>query len=357
MTTIIIFLIVLSVLVLVHELGHFAVAKWSGMKVEEFGFGFPPRLFAIKKGETEYSVNAIPLGGFVKIFGENGEDRLMPGAFASKPIWKRFLVLIAGVTMNILLAWVLLSAGFMAGLPSQLDNQDFKGAEISDANTQIMFVLPESPAEKAGLKIGDNILSVEGTSVVDATKAKELIGLAKIDQEITIVVDRSGAQREIKVAPQEIEEGVIAIGTQISTVGTVKYPPHLALIHGAESTALITRDTAKGFIGLISKVFHGGGMPAEVSGPVGIATLTGEVAQMGIVYLIYFMAILSINLAILNVLPFPALDGGRIVFLAYELFTKRPASAKVEGIVHGLGFLLLMLLVIVVTYKDIINIL
>lgn len=357
MTTVIIFILVLALLVLVHEWGHFVAAKKSGMRVDEFGFGFPPKLFGIKRGETEYTINLIPLGGFVKIHGESGDDRDDPRSFASKPIWQRFVVLVAGVFMNVVLAWVLLTVGFMAGLPTALDGNTLNGATIEDESVQVTFVLPESPADKAGFKLGDQVLSVEGTAVVDSEHARELIGLADAGEELELVVQRPGEHQSIAmtVAPTEIEDGMIAIGTQLTTVGLVSYPPHLAVIQGGVATVDMTLLTARGFWDLIGRLVRGEGLGMDVSGPVGIAVLTGEVADLGWVYLLNFAAVLSINLAILNIIPFPALDGGRILFLIIEMIRRKPATPKIEAAVHASGFALLMILVVLVTYKDILR--
>lgn len=355
MTTILIFLIVLSLLVFVHELGHFAVAKWSGMRVDEFGFGFPPRLFSYKKGGTEYTINLIPLGGFVKIHGESGEDRMDSDSFAGKPIWKRFLVLIAGVAMNILLAWVLLSAGFMAGLPAIIDDSDFDFAAISDAHVEVLFVLPDSPAERAGMLLGDRITAIDGASIMDSDHAREQIGLVPEGVEATFTVDRNGESRDLYIKPELIDNGLVAIGTQLATVGMVKYSPIESIWYGGKATVNLTYATAIGFADLIQGLVKGNGAGDAVAGPIGIAVLTGEIVDLGFVYLVHFAAMLSINLAILNIIPFPALDGGRIFFLAIEAVRRRPTTARIEGMTHAIGFGLLMILVVLVTYKDIVN--
>ncbi|HBU27649.1 TPA: RIP metalloprotease RseP [Candidatus Uhrbacteria bacterium] len=357
MITALLFIAVLAVLVLAHELGHFAVAKWSGMRVDEFGIGFPPKLFGVKRGDTEYTVNLIPLGGFVKIHGESGEERGDPRSFASKPLFKRFLVLIAGVSMNVLLAWVLLSIGFMTGLPTAIDGGDFTGGDVRDEQVQITYVLPGSPADTVGLVLGDRVLSVNGQSAIDADQTRSLIGLAQDGEELEIAIARNGQTDPIlvTVAPTQIEEGLIAIGTQLTTVGFVSFPPHLALVHGATSTANMVALTARGFWDLIGRLISGQGLGMDVSGPVGIAVLTGEVADMGFVYLLNFAAVLSVNLAILNILPFPALDGGRVFFLLIELVRRKPVTPKIEASVHAAGFALLMILVVLVTYKDILR--
>lgn len=357
MMTFLIFILVLGVLVLVHELGHFLVAKWSGMRVDEFGIGFPPRLFGIRRGETVYSVNLIPLGGFVKIHGESGEDRQDPRSFAGKSMTKRFLVLVAGVTMNLFLAWGLLSAGFMMGLPTATEGSSFVGGTVHDENVQVTFVHVGSPADVAGFVLGDQVLSVNGQSVIDAEQARGLIGKAALGEEVEIRVGRTGVEEPflVSVAPQEIEPGLVAIGTQLTTVGRVQYPPHLAIVQGAISTADMTVFTVRGFWELLLRLGRGQGLGGDVSGPVGIAILTGEVANLGIAYLLNFAAVLSINLAVLNIIPFPALDGGRVLFLFIEAIRRKPATANIEAIVHGSGFVLLMILVVLVTYKDLLR--
>ncbi|NQV12038.1 RIP metalloprotease RseP [Candidatus Uhrbacteria bacterium] len=355
MTTILIFLIVLSLLVFVHELGHFAVAKWSGMRVDEFGFGFPPRLFAYKKGGTEYTINLIPLGGFVKIHGESGEDSEDTDSFASKPKWKRFLVLIAGVAMNIMLAWVLLSVGFMAGLPAILDDADLGSATVKDAHVEVLFVLPDSAADRAGIMLGDHLTVIDGTSVIDSEQAREQIGLIPEGTEATLTVERKGESIDVHVAPELIEDDLVAIGTQLATVGMVQYGPFSSIWQGGVATVNLTSATAVGFVDLIHGLITGNGAGDAVAGPVGIAVLTGEIADLGFIYLIHFAAMLSINLAILNIIPFPALDGGRIFFLGVEAIRRKPVTARLEGMTHAIGFALLMILVVLVTYKDIMN--
>src|SRR3989338_7557980 len=176
MGTLLLLIVVLSLLVFVHELGHFVMAKRMGMKVEEFGFGFPPRAFGIKRGETTYSINWIPLGGFVKIKGESGSERQDPDSFASKPAWKRFVVLIAGVAMNLVLAAVLLSVGFMSGLPSVIDEATPASARIQNEAIQVLRVVPGSPAEEAGIPVGAKIAAIDGRVFETAKEARDYIG-------------------------------------------------------------------------------------------------------------------------------------------------------------------------------------
>jgi len=356
MTTIILFIIILSLLVFVHELGHFSVAKWSGMKVDEFGFGFPPKLFGYKwkGGETEYTINAIPLGGFVRIHGESGDDRDNPRSFSSKPIWKRFLVLIAGVTMNVLFAWFLFWIGFMVGMPTVLDDADFDTSDISDSHVGILYVLPDSPAQAAGLKMGDELISVDNVSVLDSKQGREQIGFVDEGSEMVLSIVRDGESSEIVVSPEAIEDDKVAIGIQLATLGTVKYGPIGAVRYSFRATVNTVVVTAVGFKDLIGGLFAGEGAQGA-AGPIGIAKITGDYAALGVAHLLYFAAFLSVNLAILNVLPFPALDGGRIFFLMIEAIRRKPVSAEIEGMVHSLGFAVLMILVFVVTYGDIMN--
>ena len=265
------------------------------------------------------------------------------------------MVLVAGVAMNILLAWGLLSAGFMAGLPTAVDGSAFNGADVRDVGVQVTYVLPESPAEQAGFALGDEVLSVNGQAVIDADQARTAIGRAAAGEEVEIVIEREGEQQTVLGAPEALPDGFVAIGTQLTTVGLVRYPVHLAIVQGAVATVDMTIMTARGFGDLIGRLVTGQGLGSDVSGPVGIAVLTGEVADLGFVYLLNFAAVLSVNLAILNIIPFPALDGGRILFLLIELVRRKPATPKIEAAVHGLGFALLMILVVLVTYKDIVN--
>ncbi|MFH1132733.1 MAG: RIP metalloprotease RseP [Pseudomonadota bacterium] len=352
-STIIIFIAVLSLLVFVHELGHFLVAKKMGMKVEEFGFGFPPRLFSIKKKETIYSINWIPLGGFVRIKGESGAFVEDSDSFASKKAWKRFLVLVAGVTMNLVLAAVLLSAGFMAGLPAIVEGELPVGARVSDEEIIVMSLVSESPASVAGVEIGDKLVSIDSLVFESTNEAREYIG-ANGDDGVEIVIERDDSEFYTYNLVSEDLSGFDVHGVGVGFVETafVSYPIHTAVFQGVVATGYYTVAVMDAFLKIIVNLFTAQGLGAELSGPVGIAVLTGEVAALGFVYLLQFAAILSINLAIINILPFPALDGGRVLFLIIEKIRGKAANQKVEAIVHNLGFLLLMLVVVFVTYRD-----
>ncbi|MFA6306922.1 MAG: RIP metalloprotease RseP [Patescibacteria group bacterium] len=369
--TIITFIIVLSVLVFAHELGHFMMARKFGVRAEEFGFGFPPRAFGVYKNNqgqwkfirgakevsdcpgTIYSINWLPLGGFVKIKGENGEGGNEPDSFAGRPIWQRAFMLSAGVTMNIILAAVLISAGFMIGLPQSLDGQLSARANVSDKKIQIVEVMKNTPAESAGLQIGDTIVSIDNNSFLNYEELQNYVN-SNIGKALFYKIKRGRDLTEAKIVPElmpETNRG--GIGVAITETGIVSYPWYLAILEGVKTTFILTWAIIVAFCELIKGLILGHGVTADLSGPVGIATLTGQVARMGFVYLLQFTALLSINLAVINFFPFPALDGGRILFLIIEKIKRSPVKSEVEGAIHNIGFALLMLLVLIVTFRDV----
>lgn len=367
--TLVAFLLVLSLIVFVHELGHFWTARKFGVKAEEFGFGFPPRFGGIYKkdgkwkfvrgakevtdaDDTIYSINWIPLGGFVKIKGEDGENQTDPDSFAAQAIWKRAVILLAGVTMNMITAVVLASIGFMIGLPQVLGDEGAK-AIVYDRQIQVVEVLADSPAKKADLKTGDIILSINGKDFSTGEELQEYTNESK-QEDITYKIKRGQDELEKQVALEIIPETEkLGAGIAIAEVGLVRYPIHLALWHGFESVVNLTQTIVVAFYDLLKGLILGQGVQAEIAGPVGIAALTGRVAHMGFVYLLQFTVMLSVNLAIINAFPFPALDGGRLFFLIIEKIKGSPVKREVEAIVHNLGFVLLMGLVLLVTFKDV----
>lgn len=355
--TVILFLALLSLLVLVHEWGHYAAAKKMGMTVEEFGLGFPPRLFAKKtKSGMELSVNAIPLGGFVKIKGESGEGRDAPDSFASKSIPARFFVLIAGVAMNLVLAAALFTFGYGVGLPAIVEGGVEDGAVITDKALHIVEVLPGSVAESVGLEVGDRIVTIDGEMFESGEAAREALVANADGMPIEMIVLHEGEQRTVEVTPTFIEEaGKEAVGVALVETGFVRYPWYQAPFKGVMTMIGSTWQVVAAFGGLIASAFQDDVATPELSGPVGIAVLTGQVAELGVAHLVQFAAMLSINLAVINVLPFPALDGGRIFFLFAEAIRRKPASPQFEQAVHAAGFMFLLLVVLFVTYKDIVN--
>jgi len=351
--TTIVFFCILSILVLVHEFGHFFVARKNGVAVEEFGLGFPPRIFGIKKGETIYSINWIPLGGFCKIKGENGDDKEGTDSFGSKKVWQRALILAAGVLMNFILAAVLLAIGFVVGMPEAINGEDMGSAKIKDAKIEIVQILEGSPAGNAGLAPGDAILSIDGQKIEQIAGIQEYID-TKINNPIKIIVSREGTELEKEVTPIVLEEtGKGGVGIGLLKSGIVSYPWYIAPWKGLEGAVFFTKEIVLAFYELLKNLIITQKVSVDLSGPVGIAVLTGQVARMGFVYVLQFTALLSLNLAVINFLPFPALDGGRILFLIIEKIRRRPVSQKIENVIHNVGFLLLMCLVVLITYRDI----
>jgi regulator of sigma E protease len=367
--TIIVFLAVLSLLVFVHEMGHFWTARKFGVKAEEFGFGYPPRIFGFYKNkegkwkkvagnkevkdasDTIYSINWIPIGGFVNIKGENGDDPNEKDSFSSKPIWQRVIILLSGVTMNWVLAFVLITFGFIIGLPQVLDGLS-PHARVSEPQIQIIEVFKDSPAEKANFKVGDVIMEVNNQKVSQVSEIQKY-AQNNVNKEVKYLIKQGDAEIEKNITPVMQEQtGQGGIGVGIVEVGIVSYPIHIAIWEGAKTTVLLTWAILVAFYNLLKDLFTGQGVSAQLAGPIGIAVLTGQMARMGLAHIIQFVSVLSINLAIINILPFPALDGGRTLFLIIEKIKGKPVRREVEGIIHYIGFILLMILVVLVTYKD-----
>lgn len=355
-------------LVLVHEAGHFFTAKKFGIRVDEFGFGFPPKLFSIKKGETEYSFNLLPLGGFVKIFGENPDDENTSGpdanrSFVNKPKWQQAIVLFAGIFSNFVLAWILFSIGFMSGLPASVGNRN-TNYELKDVNLVVVSVLPKSPAENAGLMVGDKIINIQNllaegaggdnfTNQISPESIKSFV-MEGEGKEINIGYIR-GKDSEVNIAkiiPKENKEE-FTIGVSLDEIGTAKLPFFTAFLEGMKLNWSMTKNTAIGLFTLIKEGIQGKGSFASVAGPVGLVGIVGDAYQFGFAYLLSFTALISINLAIINLLPFPALDGGRLLFLLIEKIKGSRISPKVANTANMIGFFILILLMIVVTYHDI----
>ena len=367
---ILIFLIVLIVLILVHELGHFLVAKACGIRVDEFGLGFPPKIFGVKYGETTYSINWIPFGGFVKIFGENPDEDSISGPGASrsmvnKPKWQQFLVLVAGISFNIIFAWLLISFGFMSGLPSSVSQ--YPSANFSNTKIVITSVLSGSPAEKSGLKVGDAIemmytgssastraLAV-GSNKADVVAVQNFIA-GSTNLPITITVAEGDIKKDIEVTPVSgLVEGKAALGIGLDAIGTLRLPIHKALYEGAKLTWDLTKATAVGLGTFLKNLIIAKADLKQVTGPIGIVGLVGDAASLGFIYLLSFTAFISINLAVINLLPFPALDGGRILFILIEAIKRSPIKPKVANTLNTIGFGLLLLLMLVITFHDVLK--
>lgn len=356
MLTFIIFILVLGVLVVVHEFGHFWIARRNGVRVDEFGFGFPPRILWKKIGETVYSLNLLPLGGFVRIWGEDMEEgQNDPRSFATKSVGQRARIISAGVVMNIILAIVILSAISATGSPSAIDESNEKYA--SNIGVLIISVAKDSPAQTAGIKMGDKITEVKSEKgEVKSEKIEEIQKFISENkgQEMTVSILRKDEVIDIKTTPRlDPPKGEGALGIAMARVGTVKYPIYLAPIKGVEATYNVAANFVVSVFLILKTWIVDGKVIGEVAGPVGIFNLTGEAARLGFIYLLQFVAILSVNLAIINILPIPALDGGRLLFLGIEKIKGSPLSVKWEKYAHIIGFMLLILLILLITYKDV----
>lgn len=362
--SIITFIVVLLVIVLVHECGHFIVAKKSGIRVDEFGFGFPPRLFGKKIGETLYSINLFPIGGFVRIFGETPDEDSLEGPDASrsmvrKPKWIQAMVLSAGVAMNFLLAWVLFVSIFIMGAPYSVTDELPAGGVIENPKLTVTYVEPDSPADMAGLKPGDSIVwlrSIDNNPITDPTDVdvQQFVSLHPHDP-ITVAYKRGDADMNaVEVTPQHSERlGRSAIGITMDNVGKLHVPLHRAFIEGTKTTGTMTVAVAVGLFDFFSSVLTGGADFESVSGPVGIVGIVGDAAELGIVSVFILTAVISINLGLINLLPFPALDGGRLLFLLIEAVRKKSIKPQIANTVNSIGFFILLLLMAIITYHDI----
>lgn len=389
MVTIIIFILILSLLVVVHEWGHFYTAKKAGMKVYEFGLGFPPRIGGVYKDPetgkwkwvsgrgksklketvggderveeyptTLYSFNWLPLGGFVKIKGESGDHVTDPDSFAHHKAWKRLVVLCAGVFMNVLLAAVLLAFGFMIGLPTDVTDGVPKGSTVvQEKRIAVQQVLKDSPAYEAGIKFGDAIVLMNGGALDSSTQLFNLIQ-ASGEGEIELTIQRGNETLVKAVTPtalEEAEDDSPRVGVMLVDTAVVRYPWYHALWKGVAAAVVGLINIFIAFYILMKNLILGQGLAFEVSGPVGIASIVGQSAQLGLSYLINVTAMISLSLAAINILPIPALDGGRALFVIIEKMTGRPVASKYEQTAHTIGFVLLMVLIVVVTWRDIVG--
>jgi regulator of sigma E protease len=369
--TIVLFLVVLAVLIFVHELGHFLVAKRSGIRVDEFAVGFPPKIFSWVRGETKYSLNLIPFGGYVKIFGENPDIESISGpdsarSFVNAKKTRQIAVLAAGVAFNIIFAWVLISTSFMFGsLVPVGENSSAQYSQYIKENQVILTgILKDSPAEGVGLKEGDRLLEIVSQdrvygSITDSSLNVSLVRQAiqeSQDNKITLLFERGGEIQTVNIFPeldQQNERRVI--GIYMENVALVKLGFLTAFWEGAKLTVTTTRDVSVGLLNFITQSLRGDADLSQVSGPVGIVGLVGDAADFGLAYFLGFVAFISLNLAVINMVPFPALDGGRILFVIIETIIRRPISSKVANTINATGFLILILLMVFVTYRDIIK--
>ena len=353
MITALIFFIILVILVLIHEFGHFIAAKKNGAYVEEFGFGFPPRVIGKKIGETLYSINLLPLGGFVRLFGEEyhedhkNKKEAIPAsrAFVNKKPWQKTIIITAGVIMNFLLGWVLISYLYTVGTPAP-------------AGVSIQEVQTNSPAKAIGLLPGDKLVKIEAEGkTIELRSTMELISATKTyaDKEINLTIERKGDQSTYQITPRsKPPEGQGSMGIVIEQlIETKKYPWYTAPYYGLIEAANMTRTIMVELLKIPLQLIQSQKTSVEFAGPLGIAKVVGEARKYGINPLIEITALLSLNLAVVNILPFPALDGGRLVFVFYEWITKKKPNANFEKYLNLIGIIILLGLSVLVTIADI----
>jgi regulator of sigma E protease len=350
MLTVVSFVIVLSVLVFVHELGHFAAGRLVKARIEEFAIGFPPRLLSVRRGETDYSLNAIPLGGYCRFAGEDNPD--IPDGLSNLPRRKRAFVLLAGVTMNAVLAVLLFAVVYLTGYPM---------AEPTEG-ISIVAVTANSPAQQAGLAAGDVVLQVNQQAVNEIDQFSSLIR-SQLGQPVTLLVKHAdGSSESTTLTPRASPpagEGPLGVSIEQASIKVTKsYPLPTALVMGARQTWRMVVITFQ-----VPVMVLRGLIPAEaarLSGPVGIARVVGGAAEViptnGFAPILLTMAMLSISLAVVNILPLPAVDGGRLVFVILEwLRGGKRINPQREAIIHLAGFAFFMALVVVITYFDIVQ--
>lgn len=360
---ILLFILVLSLLIFIHELGHFLFAKWANVRVDEFGFGYPPR--ALRLGTwrgTEITLNWIPFGGFVKLFDPaedeqtNEEDKKF--SLSAAPRYKQFLVLFGGILFNIILAWLLFSASYMIGVSSSTSvapkNYTFDNTELI-----VSHVVPQKPAALAGLQSGDVILEYGNRSEIVIVEDEVLKDFAdfvdasgRVEEEIYVVVQRNEALKSFEISPMfGVVPDRFGIGLGVDRIGELRLPFFESLAQGFVATGNITMSIVNGFGSLFT-----GKVPLDaVSGPVGIVDQVRQASDLGITYLIGFVALLSLNLAVLNAFPFPALDGGRIIILFIESIIGKRIKPTIVGWVNAVGFFILIGFMIFITVKDVIK--
>ncbi len=364
--SIFLFIVILVVLVWVHELGHFSAAKLFGIRVDEFAIGFPPRLFTLQWGETRYSFNLLLIGGYVSIHGENGQEKgeaKDPRAFTSKPRPVQAAVIVAGILFNVVFAWMVLAGGFMAGLQMGADHQGF--GQVTNARPTIVGVMPGSPAEAAGIKPGDVVEQIH--TATDSFDLRTLSTdrqagmvhdflVAHESQSVGLVVDRGGEEKDFIVKAKEgIVDGRKVLGIELDDVGVLRLPPHLAVLQAGLVAKNILWAEASGLGNLVKGLFVGGADLTQVSGPVGIVSIGSQLVSQGFSSTVTIIALISLNLALINIVPIPGLDGGRLLFIAIESVIRRPINQRWATGFTILGFATLLLLMLLVSVNDIVK--
>jgi regulator of sigma E protease len=345
-------------LAILHEFSHFIVAKKSGVFVEEFGIGYPPRIFGKKFGETIYSINLLPFGAFVKLSGEleRTQDKR---SFSAQPIFKRFLIAFAGVLSFWIISAIIFSILFYFGNPVAISDEE--DSLLVSPKVQIAGISPNSPAEKAGLVIGDTIKEFKvKDSNFKIEKVKELQELTQKykGEKIILTIERGKEIFEVEIIPRvSPPEGEGPMGLVLVRTAIKKYPWSKAIWQGISTTGDLTFNIILGYFQAIKNVFKGLPSGVQMMGPVGIFHLTIQASRLGLSYFLNFLALISIYLAIFNVLPIPAVDGGKILFLTIEAIKKKPISQETEQKITAFCFGILILMAIFISIKDITRIL
>lgn len=343
-----VFVIVISILILVHEFGHFIMARRSGVWVEEFGIGYPPRVYGKKVGETIYSINLLPIGGFVRLHGEQTEEGMVKPneAFINKNKKTRVAILTSGVIMNFILAIIAFSVVYtFSGIPRTVNKVIISG------------IASNSPAEKAGLKPEEVILSVNDKEVSGIEEFIKLIE-SKKGQETTLQVKNiNGETRNLNLIPRiNVPQGEGPIGVAVTQV-EIYFPPvwqrpFLGVYNGFQDAIYWGKAIVLSLGQVLADLVKGKGVQ-DVTGPVGIFAVTSEVSRLGILSIINFLGIFSVNLAIINILPFPALDGGRLFFVLIEGILGKRVIPRVEAAIHTAGMIILLTLLLAITISDV----
>ncbi|MDP3093435.1 MAG: M50 family metallopeptidase [bacterium] len=352
--TIFISFISLIILVSLHELGHFLTARKFGVRVEEFGFGYPPRIFGKKIGETVYSLNLLPFGAFVRI---SEQDRTDPSSFSAKPLWQRALIIFNGAAFFWLVAAVLFSIVFMIGAPTAIGDSE---TGVPETKVQITSVSAGSPASQAGLKAGDIILGLKSESAeITVNKVKEVqefIDAAR-GKNIVLSLKRGGKVFEAEAIPRESPpSGQGALGIGLARTGLKSYPVFSSVFEGIKATFRVTELVIVTYAKSLGQVFRRLPTGLQLVGPIGIVGLLSQGVSMGASYFLQMIGFLSINVAVINLLPIPAFDGGKLFFLGIEAIRKKPVSQKLEEKITFVFFSLLIILMVFVSIKDIRNI-
>jgi regulator of sigma E protease len=344
-------------LVTLHEFGHFIVAKKFGVKVEEFGIGYPPRIIGKKIGETVYSLNWLPFGAFVKMPGEieHLEDS---ASFFKKPVWQRMLIVLAGVISFWLIAAVLFSIVMGLGAPTAISDDETAG--ITNPRIQLSLIAKNSPAELAGLRGGDNIIGIRDQNYnfqkIDKVRDLQNFVKANTGQQVFVKVERGETVFEVSMLVRENPpEGEGALGVGLNRVDIKTYPLWQVPWRGILATVNMTEAVIIGYANAIANIFKGLPSGVELTGPVGIVSMFSQASELGINYFLQFVGMVAVYVAVFNILPIPSVDGGKFLFLIIEAIRRKPVSQKIEQTVTTACFGLLLLMMILVTIKDVIK--